>query len=404
VLTENYYFPNFGQQTQPQQEFTVPASGINANNNIFFMAVSATSITASNFQFGSFWIADPFNGFQVVDLSHSLISGVTVDSSTNMSGFNSSRVSFSSNSVTVNWEGLSFTNSTVVKLDLTFDPPLDPSQVNIAQTLNGSASPAGNSGTLAVADGTGLALAGVIDNSGTMAVNGVTAATAVEINGNVTLQGGGQIQLSESNENYILGSDGSATLTNLDNTISGSGDIGNGSLNFSNAGVIETQGSYALLIDTGAKAFVNTGTLETDGGSLIVKSAVTGGGSAVIVGGTLEFAGAADNNVSFSGSNMGVLALDQSQGFAGTVAGFGSQDQIDLGDIGFSANTTLGYAPNGENSGGTLTLNDGTNTASIALLGQYMASSFATASDGHGGTLITDPPAVAQNQLTQSHG
>jgi hypothetical protein len=49
-------------------------------------------------------------------------------------------------------------------------------------------------------------------------------------------------------------------------------------------------------------------------------------------------------------------------------------------------------------------VSDGTHTANVALLGQYMAASFATASDGHGGTLVTDPPVVAsQTLLTQPH-
>jgi hypothetical protein len=34
-------------------------------------------------------------------------------------------------------------------------------------------------------------------------------------------------------------------------------------------------------------------------------------------------------------------------------------------------------------------VSDGANTANLALLGNYMASSFATASDGHGGTVIS---------------
>jgi hypothetical protein len=35
-------------------------------------------------------------------------------------------------------------------------------------------------------------------------------------------------------------------------------------------------------------------------------------------------------------------------------------------------------------------------------LGQYATADFVMASDGHGGTLITDPPAlIAQTQLTQ---
>jgi hypothetical protein len=69
-----------------------------------------------------------------------------------------------------------------------------------------------------------------------------------------------------------------------------------------------------------------------------------------------------------------------------------------------SAPCREGYTPNNGNSGGVLTVSDGVHTADIALLGQYAASSFVTASDGHGGTLITDPLALAaQTQLTPPH-
>jgi hypothetical protein len=72
---------------------------------------------------------------------------------------------------------------------------------------------------------------------------------------------------------------------------------------------------------------------------------------------------------------------------------------IDLPNISFGASTVLAYSANNENTGGTLTVADGTHATSLALLGQYMASSFAMASDGHGGTLVTDPAlsAWAQN-------
>ena len=36
-------------------------------------------------------------------------------------------------------------------------------------------------------------------------------------------------------------------------------------------------------------------------------------------------------------------------------------------------------------------------------LGQYMAMSFVTGSDGHGGTFITDPPLTQPQNLSQSH-
>jgi len=41
---------------------------------------------------------------------------------------------------------------------------------------------------------------------------------------------------------------------------------------------------------------------------------------------------------------------------------------------------------------GELTVSDGIHTANIALLGNYMASTFVMASDGHGGNLISEAP------------
>jgi len=62
----------------------------------------------------------------------------------------------------------------------------------------------------------------------------------------------------------------------------------------------------------------------------------------------------------------------------------------------------LAYAANKDNTGGTLTVSDGLHAQRLALLGQYMASSFSMASDGHDGTLITDP-ALTQQSLTLPH-
>ena len=58
--------------------------------------------------------------------------------------------------------------------------------------------------TLTVGDGTELALLGTIDNSGVIAVDGAHAPTAIGIDGNVTLQGGGQVVLSDSDQNYSI--------------------------------------------------------------------------------------------------------------------------------------------------------------------------------------------------------
>ena len=49
--------------------------------------------------------------------------------------------------------------------------------------------------------------------------------------------------------------------------------------------------------------------------------------------------------------------------------------------------------------GGILSIKDGTHIAKLALLGNYMATSFVTAADGHGGTLVTEAPRTAQQSL-----
>ena len=60
-------------------------------------------------------------------------------------------------------------------------------------------------------------------------------------------------------------------------------------------------------------------------------------------------------------------------------------------------------AVSSNNAGGTSTPSDGSAAASLALLGQHMASSFVTAGDGHGATPIAEPPSSQQPLLTHPH-
>ena len=50
-------------------------------------------------------------------------------------------------------------------------------------------------------------------------------------------------------------------------------------------------------------------------------------------------------------------------------------------------------------TGATLTVKEATHVAKIALLGNYIATSFVTAADGHGGTLLTQAVQTAQQPL-----
>src|SRR5579883_1105772 len=119
----------------------------------------------------------------------------------------------------------------------------------------------------------------------------------------------------------------------------------------------------------------------------------------------LEISGSSNAAISFS-TNGGTLGLDASALFHGTLADFGTNDAIDLGDIAFDpGKTTLGYQANSASTGGMLLMGDGTHCAALALLGQYSAASFAASSDGHDGTLVTfvDHTTTPIPMLAQSH-
>ena len=128
-------------------------------------------------------------------------------------------------------------------------------------------------------------------------------------------------------------------------------------------------------------------------------------GSATIgTGATLELAAADSESVASTGSKGtfipdGTSLPERASNCATTVSGLGAQNVIDLPDIAFGAQTTLGYLSDSNWAGGTLSVADGTHNANIALLGNYMASSFAMASDGHGGTLVAAEAAQPDQSL-----
>ena len=271
-----------------------------------------------------------------------------------------------------------------------------------------------NPGTMTIGDGAMLPLSGVIDNTGTIALNSAGRETDLElIEHGTTLKGGGQVNLSDNTENVIFGTSSDVTLTNLDNTIQGAGQLGQGQLNLVNEATINASGTNALVIDTGSNPIVNSGTLEAtgsgglvvnsaiqnsgniwaDGGNVTVNGAVTGNGTATISGSsTLEFSAASNDNTSFAAGATGTLKLDHAENFTGSVSGFGAGDALDLADIAFGANLTVGYSANATGTGGTLSISDTTHSASIALFGQFAAAGFHVGSDAGSGTMVTYTP------------
>ena len=111
-------------------------------------------------------------------------------------------------------------------------------------------------------------------------------------------------------------------------------------------------------------------------------------GITIANGATAEIAGASAQSVTFAGST-GILILNDALAFTGQVSGLAGSDAIDLADVSYSPNTQVTFL--GNDNGGTLTVTDGTDTANIALVGDYLSSTWDLSSDGNGGTDVVDP-------------
>ncbi len=279
-----------------------------------------------------------------------------------------------------------------------------------------------NTGTLTINDGALLPLSGIITNTGTIALDSTGNEAHLElIQNGITLQGGGQVVLSDSDENLISGTAPSVTLTNMDNTISGTGQLGAGQMTLINNGTITAIGTHALVVDTGTNVLTNAGTLEATGsGSLIVNSdivnsgliwanggnitingAVTGSGNAMISGAaTLELGAESSANVTFGADAAGTLILRDPTGFTGTISGLSSTDHIDLANISYETASVYSITYSSNTNITTLVITGGTNTDTISLLGNYtINTAWHLSDDGHGGTIVSEAPASPTSEL-----
>jgi hypothetical protein len=279
-----------------------------------------------------------------------------------------------------------------------------------------------NSGSLDASDGSKLAFSNeTIANTGSINVDGSVAASQIIIHGTVTLDGGngsstgpGDLVLTGGVQNAILSDLHAATLINVDNTISGSGSVGDAYLTVENDqyGVIDATGILALNAVSTVNAGLleatsggtlqiegsvsNSGLIEANGGKVFVDSTamITGTASVTIAnGGVADFVGSSTQplalNATFSGT--GTLELDNSQHYAGTVSGFVAGDKIDLTDLAYSSNETDVW----NSLTHTLTITDGTQSSSVIFRGSYDQNSFALTSDANGDTEVVLSPAQA---------
>ncbi|MGR6737444.1 VCBS domain-containing protein [Pseudomonas chlororaphis] len=270
-----------------------------------------------------------------------------------------------------------------------------------------------NSGTLTIADSAIMPFGGGLHNSGTIELGSAGNETSLEILfRGATLTGGGQVLLSDNAQNVIFGGSADTVLTNVDNRISGAGQLGAGQMILANAGLILASGMNSLVLDTGthtisnsgvlestgtggmtvASAVENTGHLWANGGDLRLLADVTGNGSATIDGdASLTFAGAAHTSVAFHGAGAGSLVIAQAEAAGSLVGilGLESDDLLTFGDLAFGANTQLSYTANASGAGGLLTVDDGAHRAEVNLLGHYSAEDFQVTDGGEAGTQVS---------------
>jgi hypothetical protein len=114
----DYQFPLQGIVLQSQT--TAVAAGNSdaiSGLGIFTFNPEATGFTVSNFLFSNAWLSAPFNGFRLSSLNFddsSTITGFTLN--TNMIGLDASRIVFTGNTFTLNWQGLAFNRNTFVNV------------------------------------------------------------------------------------------------------------------------------------------------------------------------------------------------------------------------------------------------------------------------------------------------
>jgi len=285
-------------------------------------------------------------------------------------------------------------------------------------TITNGTGAGSNAGQVSVTQNGTLDIGGVFANSRETFVenNGAIQVAA----GGLTLTGSGSVYLAD---NTLKGATTGATLT-TSNFIYGAGQLGDGKMTLVNqtGGVIESYGSSLFTINTGANiitnagiflatsaggmtiasAVANTGHFAVNGGSMTVMGAVTGSGYAEVVSGTLDFAGAFNENVVFTAGSTGALELAHSIGYTGRIQGLSTTgaNALDLGDITFTSGVTTA-AFSGSTTSGVLTVTDGTHTARIGLIGNYVGHTFTTSLGAGGvGTRIVDPPAAGSSTIS----
>jgi hypothetical protein len=147
----------------------------------------------------------------------------------------------------------------------------------------------------------------------------------------------------------------------------------------------------------------NSGYLVAYSSFLSVDYPVTGPGHIEVENtGTLSLSGAGNENVTFTSGSTGMLVLGNPKSDTGTITGFSKTgtNTLVLANLPFAGTTTGVYT--GTTTSGVLTVTEGSNVATINLIGDYLGQTFTLSSYPGGSTEVVDPTRDPAPQLTPS--
>ena len=245
----------------------------------------------------------------------------------------------------------------------------------------------------------GTATGTIVEDRGQDEVSGSATGTIVRVGGRLQVFAGGTVTNTMIDGGIVdIKSGGTASGTTVSGVFEVHGDAVGTTVDGGLMGIYGTATNTTVLkaddVDVRGKAISTT--IYTG-----AKVEVLDGGTAVdtvLNGGVLQAdKGSTVDGVTFTNAG-GSLQLDKSQSFHGLIAGFASPqgvaEEIDLRDIAFGPFTKETFTEASNNLSGTLTVANGSQTASLTLLGQYSTANFHLSSDTAGGTIITDPSPV----------
>ena len=194
-----------------------------------------------------------------------------------------------------------------------------------------------------------LTLVGAIHNTGIINVNATTNSTGLNVNdGDVTLTGQGQVNFSDSVNNFVSGNNAANRLINEDNTIQGAGLLGVNAIGIVNRSLIDANVSAALTVDPSTSTgMVNSATMRA-----------TNGGTLVLAAGTYT---------NFEGGTDGLIQADAStiQLNSATVNG-GEVEILGAGTLGLASSSISGGTV-ANSATGTIQTTSGTSTLGGAI-------------------------------------